>query len=159
MKKNKTNYPALYKAWDNMKQRVKKNKNYISRNIKYCNQWEIFEGFFNDMYSTYKDGLTLDRIDNNGDYEPLNCRWTTPTIQSRNTRIISSNNTSGFRGVRSALKDKNGKTILWKSVIVVNYKEVYLGCFKNPSDGARVYDKYVKENNLEHRVNGLECEN
>lgn len=71
MKKNKTNYPALYKAWDNMKQRVKKNKNYISRNIKYCNQWEIFEGFFNDMYSTYKDGLTLDRIDNNGDYEPL----------------------------------------------------------------------------------------
>ena len=76
----------------------------------------------------YKDDLTIDRINNDGNYEPSNCRWTTKTIQSRNTKIIQSNNTSGFRGV---LWNKDSKK--WQASITVNYKNIHLGLFDDIS--------------------------
>lgn len=144
----------FYRAWDNMKQRCKKNKLYLDKGITYTKRWEKFENFKNDMFETWVEGLTLDRIDNDGNYEPNNCRWATACTQMRNTRRISKRNTSGYRGVRSSVK-KNGITTLWKAVIVVNKKEIYLGTFKNPKDGGIAYDSYIKENNLEHTTNGL----
>lgn len=154
MKLNKTNYPLLYKAWDNMKQRTRKHKIYMDKNIKYCEKWETFKGFTDDMLDGFKDGLTLDRKNNDLGYSKDNCRWTTKEVQSRNTRILQSNNTSGYRGVRTSFKRKNG-VVRYKVVIVVNNKDIYLGSFKNAYDGALVYDKYIIDNKLEHTTNGL----
>jgi hypothetical protein len=61
-------------------------KYYGGRGIKVCKRWHEFNNFWADMKSTYEKGLTLDRINPNGDYKPSNCRWITKAAQQRNKR-------------------------------------------------------------------------
>lgn len=95
-------YNTTYWAWAAMKDRCKnKNhksfKDYGERGITYDPAWEVFENFLKDM-GDRPQGLTLDRIDNNGNYCEGNCRWATPTEQSLNKRT-DPRNTSGRTGV------------------------------------------------------------
>lgn len=81
----------IYAVWFSMIARCYREtheqfKNYGARGISVCEKWTLFEGFFADMGPSYKPGLSLDRKDNNGNYEKDNCRWVTIKAQLRNKR-------------------------------------------------------------------------
>lgn len=59
---------------------------YGARGIKICERWLTYKNFENDMLQSYREGLTLDRTNNDGDYCPENCKWATRLEQSNNTR-------------------------------------------------------------------------
>lgn len=89
----KNNISPEFKAWDSIIQRCtnpknKSYKNYGSRGIKVCDRWLEKNGFINFLADIGKrpEGYTLDRINNDGNYEPGNCRWTTWRQQERNRR-------------------------------------------------------------------------
>jgi hypothetical protein len=140
----------IYSIWKNMKDRClnpnnRRYKDYGGRGVKVCDRWLNVEYFIDDMYPSYQEGLTLDRINVNGDYEPDNCRWTTKTVQARNTRDIKITNISGFRGV--SWDKKRSK---WRTRITVNHIEINLGVFSTTLEAAKAYERYVRLNNLEH---------
>lgn len=90
----------LYDTWAGMRRRCdnpnhKFFKNYGGRGIKVCDKWSgSFESFRDwAVANGYRPGLTIDRVDNDGNYEPGNCRWSTWSEQARNRR-----NTTIFNG-------------------------------------------------------------
>lgn len=84
----------LYARWNAMKQRCHNPENrsypsYGGRGIKVCRSWHRWESFKAwALANGYAPHLSLDRIDNEGDYKPSNCRWTTHKKQARNRRHL-----------------------------------------------------------------------
>ena len=79
-----------YQIWYNMLRRCENSKDksyhdYGGRLIKVCKRWHKFENFFKDM-GHKPNGKSLDRINNNGNYELSNCKWSTPAEQNNNCR-------------------------------------------------------------------------
>lgn len=84
----------IFRSWRAMKQRCYDSytnwfHRYWWRGIQVCPQWlNSFDQFYKDMWPR-PTWTTLDRIDNDGNYEPWNCRWATPTVQNRNQKWVT----------------------------------------------------------------------
>lgn len=82
---------GLYQSWADAKQRcsnpkVKAYKRYGGRGIVVCARWQLFANFKEDMEEGWSPGMTLDRIDSEGNYAPDNCQWLTLSENSRKGR-------------------------------------------------------------------------
>jgi len=89
------NQTKTYITWAHMLQRchnpkAKHYKYYGNRGIKVCDKWRSFKNFLKDMGERPK-GLTIERVDNDGNYEPDNCVWATRREQRRNNRYAKLN--------------------------------------------------------------------
>jgi len=105
---------GTYSIWLMMKQRCNNSKtrdyhNYGGRGITYCSKWENFEGFLEDMGKKPKK-LSLDRIDNEGNYCKENCRWATRKQQNNNRRDNTCFMIDGMRVTRTQIEEKMGWT-------------------------------------------------
>lgn len=137
----------LHRIWCGMKTRchgsnaVLAKKYYRDRGIQVCQEWRASYETFRDwaIANGYGQGLQIDRIDVNGNYEPTNCRWVTRHQQMRNTRVHKKKNkTSRFRGVQrmAALK-----TNPWRAFVTEDGKMTHLGVFPTEESAAKAHDK------------------
>ena len=111
-------------VWRDMKSRCnnpnhKSYHNYGGRGITICDQWSKFENFYADMGDRPTQNHSIDRRDNDGNYEPKNCRWATATEQGRNQRLKKGNK-SGTAGVHQR---PDGK---WIASIKFEGKQIHL---------------------------------
>lgn len=96
-----------YRIWHDMKQRCsdvakgKSRKLYYEKGIRVCIEWLSFERFYKDMGDA-PDGMSIDRINGNGNYEPKNCRWASSKTQANN---MSSNHMIDFNGKSMTLSE------------------------------------------------------
>jgi len=133
-----------YCAWSGMWARCTNKKhgsfaNYGARGIKICDRWKAFVDFLLDMGERPGAQYSLDRIDNSGNYEPKNCKWSTRSEQMLNTRNRAGK-TSKYRYVSY---DKENKK--WRVVVTKYGESKRLGRFRTEKEAKQVVDKYIKE--------------
>lgn len=145
----------LYWVWVNIKNRClnpkyREYKYYGGRGINICDTWkDDFQSFYNwSITNGYKEGLTIDRKDTNGNYEPSNCRWITQAQNNYNTRPKSvKQKTSKYKGVyyRSSQPLKPWRTEIRKGV-----DRYFLGSFETEEEAALAYNQKAIELFGEH---------
>lgn len=145
-----------YYIWASQKKRCRNKtsqsyKHYGARGVTFSDEFldfNIWNTYILSLENCGEDKYSIDRIDNNKGYERGNLRWATKETQARNTRKIHAHNTSGYRGVSWSKQNKK-----WIAKIMINRKTINIGQFDKSIDGAYAYDKYVRDNNLEHTQN------
>lgn len=107
-------HSRIHNIWESMRGRCKNknNKTYGARGIRVCEEWESFDNFYNwAIENGYNDKLTIDRINNNGNYEPSNCRWITYQEQNNNRR---NNYYIEYNGIKHSMAE-------WSRILNINY--------------------------------------
>lgn len=123
---SKLNLVSEYRTWIQMRVRCrtktnKMYKDYGGRGIKVCERWGSYKNFIEDMGPRPSPKHSLDRIDNNGDYSPENCRWTDMKAQSNNTR-------------RNRILEHNGQkksVAQWADHYGIHFNYIHNGIAKN----------------------------
>jgi hypothetical protein len=135
---------SIYFTYYNMLRRCNnpsywKYDRYGGRGVKVCERWDCSGGFINfaiDM-GEKPPGFQLDRTDNNGDYEPGNCRWV-----GKYTQMANTSNTNDIVGV--GWHKQRGK---WRARVKVGGKDISLGLYENKDDAIKARENYVYRNN------------
>jgi hypothetical protein len=132
-----------YIAWIAMNQRCYNENNpwyhkYGGRGIEVCERWRSsYQNFLNDMGVKPTSKHSIDRINNDGNYEPNNCRWATQHEQVLNMGIRN-DNTSGYKGVA---RKRNG----WRAYIWLEGKQFNLGSYKTKDEAIKARISGEKE--------------
>lgn len=105
LKTHGDSYTKFYKTWLYMKGRVQSNTdhtrvNYKEKGIVVCERWLSYENFKEDMFESYNEGDSLDRIDNSLGYFKENCRWTNINVQNYNRSQPAKPSKTGKTGVK-----------------------------------------------------------
>lgn len=143
-------HPKEYRAWKSMRNRCN-NKNYHAyhryggRGIKVCGEWSDFDTFLSDMGLSPNKNSQLDRINNDGNYEPENCRWVSPKENSNN-REKQKNNT-GYTGVYL------NKSKTYSVNFYVDRKSKYVGSYPTLQEAVNKRAEAIIKYNKEHNTN------
>lgn len=133
----------LYATWNHMRERcfnpsLKCYKNYGGRGITVCSEWSEFGPFWKwAVTNGYRDGLELDRKDNDGPYSPGNCRWTSRSANCQNKR-----KKPGCRSKFIGVSVNRGR---WIATICRNGKKQFLGFFLDELAAAKAYDTAARK--------------
>ena len=145
----------LFSIWTSMKERILNITHYNypiygGRGIMIDKGWnDNFKTFYDwSMNNGYKEGLSIDRIDNNGHYCPDNCRWTDIFTQNANKRK-QKNCLNKHIGIEKTPYNK------YRAKIVVKNKRINLGNYDNELDAVKARDKYIIDNDLPHTLSGV----
>ena len=141
-----------HQAWKHINQRcynakVQHYQHYGGRGIKVCDRWRGINGFINfyeDMGDKPTPKYSIDRINNDGDYEPSNCRWSTQKEQVANQRELRSTNSSGHRNI-----SLNSRLNKWVVQVTHNTDKIYLGVFKSLTEAITARDNFNKSHRRE----------
>ena len=135
----------IYSVWTGMKSRCyyEKNENYINygaRGIKVCERWKSsFINFYEDMGDKPSAKHQLDRIDNDGDYDPFNCRWVTPSENCLNRR--NKENKTGFKNIKVTPYGAYRARIVREGCERISLTRLDI------NDALKIRDQYIEEYN------------
>jgi hypothetical protein len=143
----------LYQVWSSMKGRCYNKKNpryscYGEEGIVVGEEWRDDAGSFCrwGLANGWEKGLTIDRINTKGNYEPSNCRFLTRTENNKTRRLVIKSNRTGYCGV-----SHRGKR--FRAMVRYEKKLRHVGTFDKAKDAAIARDYFVIEHNLDHILN------
>jgi hypothetical protein len=154
MKKHGMRYHKFYSTWDSMMQRCNNPKctnykNYGARGIIVSEEFKNCKTFIEYLESLpdYSKDKTMDRINNEGNYERGNLKWSTTVEQNLNKRI-KSDNTSGYTGVAKAVNSPR-----WRAYIYLNSKkQISIGIYDTIKEAVEARNDYIISNKLNHKI-------
>lgn len=149
-----TKHP-LFSIWHGIKKRCCCStdtgfKNYGGRGIAICSEWkkDFIPFYIWAINNGWKKGLTIDRVNNDGNYEPRNCQFIPIEENIVKQRLLKSSNTSGYKGVSFITSEQK-----YAARIKIKGRDHFLGYYNDPIKAAHIYDALAKTANDGRSIN------